>query len=105
MTAAARPRRHGASPIMRRLWFGLGCLLVLITPPVAVLPGPGGTMTFALGLGLMLKYSHWAKRRYVDFKRRWPKPGAWADWGLRRASARRRVARAKAAVADPDGRN
>ncbi len=84
---------------MRRFWFVLGCLLLVATPPIAVLPGPGGTVTFGLGLGLVLKYSPWAKRRYVAFKRRWPKPGAWADWGLRRASARRRLARGKSAIA------
>ena len=91
---AALPRRR--PPLVRRTLFCLGCLLVILTPPVALLPGPGGTMTFALGMGLILKYSRWAKRRYVRFKRQWPKSGAWADWGLRRASARRRVARNKA---------
>jgi hypothetical protein len=34
----------------------------------------------------------WAKRRYVDFKRKQPKIGRWTDWGLRRRSARRREA-------------
>lgn len=96
MTAAAITAPARGSPIKRRALFCLGCLLVILTPPVALLPGPGGTMTFALGMGLVLKYSRWAKRRYVIFKRRWPKSGAWADWGLRRASARRRVAREKA---------
>jgi hypothetical protein len=89
----ATPRQP--SRTARRLWFCTGCLLVIVTPPVALLPGPGGTMTFALGLGLMLKHSRWAKRRYVMFKRRWPKAAGWADWGLRRASARRRIARGK----------
>jgi hypothetical protein len=96
MPDAALPRRRHPSRAVRRLWFCLGCLLLIVTPPVALLPGPGGTVTFALGLGLMLKYSRWAKRRYVWFKRRWPKAVAWADWGLRRDSARRRVARNRA---------
>ncbi|WP_231639434.1 hypothetical protein [Sphingomonas profundi] len=102
MTAAALPPPTRAKPVMRRVWFCLGCLLVIVTPPVALLPGPGGTMTFALGFGLMLKNSRWAKRRYVLFKRRWPGTGAWVDWGLRRASARRRVARDRLAGAACD---
>ena len=55
-----------------------------------VIPGPGGVFRFAIGLALVLKTSMWAKRRYVHFKRWQPKAGRWADWGLRRRSARRR---------------
>ena len=51
---------------------------------------PGGIITFGAGLSLILKYTGWAKRLYVRFKRRHPKKGSWADWSLRRASARRR---------------
>jgi hypothetical protein len=58
--------------------------------PVGALPGPGGIFVFAAGLALVLKTSMWAKRRYVDFKRKQPKIGRWADWGLRRRSALRR---------------
>ena len=56
----------------------------------------------AAGLGLVLKYSGWAKRQYVRFKRRHPNKGRWADWGMRRPSARRREAiRREIDVADP----
>ncbi len=72
-----------------------GCLLLLITPLIGVLPGPGGVVSFALGLGLVLQTSAWARRQYVHFKRRSPKMGGWADWGLRRQSARRRTERSK----------
>ena len=41
---------------------------------------------------MVLKTSMWAKRRYVRFKRWQPKAGRWADWGLRRRSAKRREA-------------
>lgn len=82
--------------------FLLGCAMVLGAPAVGLLPGPGGIIVAGLGLGLALKNSAWAKRRYVAFKRRWPKHGAWTDWGMRRASARRRVAIAKARAADGD---
>ena len=37
----------------------------------------------------------WAKRHYVRFKRWQPKAGRWADWGLRRRSAKRREAMRK----------
>lgn len=74
----------------------LGCLLIAITPLVGPIPGPGGVIVFAAGLSLVLKYSGWAKRLYVRFKKKHPKKGAWADWGLRRASARRRQEIAKA---------
>lgn len=87
-------------PALRRIVFAIGCLLVLVTPAVAVLPGPGGIFTFAAGMGLVLRASPWAKRRYVGFKRRWPRQGAWCDWGLRRNSARRRASRARAAKSD-----
>ena len=63
--------------------------------PVGALPGPGGVFVFAVGLAMVLKTSMWAKRRYVRFKRSRPKAGSWADWALRRRSARRRLKREK----------
>lgn len=83
-------------PPVRMALVVLGCLLMLAAPIVGPIPGPGGIIVFAAGLSLVLKYSGWAKRLYVRFKRRHPKKGAWADWGLRRASARRRHEQAKA---------
>jgi hypothetical protein len=74
---------------------GLGVVLMLSAPLVAPLPGPAGTFFFAIGLGLVLQNSAWARRRYVHLKRRYPKPGHWADWGLRRPSYKRRLARKK----------
>src|SRR3546814_9179793 len=43
------------------------------------LPGPGGVIVFGAGLALALKFSEWAKRQYVLFKRRHPNKGRWAD--------------------------
>src|SRR4029079_12664021 len=77
-------------PLVRHLLVALGFLLVAITPLVGPIPGPGGIITFGAGLSLILKYTGWAKRLYVRFKRRHPKKGSWADLSLRRASARRR---------------
>jgi len=68
----------------------VGILLIIASPLAGVIPGPGGIFVFAAGLALVLRTSMWAKRRYVRFKRWQPKAGAWADWGLRRASHRRR---------------
>lgn len=82
--------------------FLLGSALVLSAPLVGLLPGPGGIIVFAAGLSLALKNSAWAKRRYVDLKKRWPKFGHWADWGLRRRSARRRKALAREQGTEPD---
>lgn len=81
------------SPPVRTGLFVLGCLMMATSPLVGIVPGPGGIIIFGFGLGLVLKYSDWAKRKYVAFKRRHPNKGAWADWGLRRRSAKRRLAR------------
>src|SRR5687768_15519181 len=72
--------------------FVVGVILMLLSPLAGVIPGPGGIFVFAIGLAMVLKTSMWAKRRYVDFKRKQPKIGRWADWGLRRESAKRREA-------------
>ncbi len=77
-----------------------GFVLIALAPLLGVLPGPGGVVVFAAGATLALRYSEWAKRRYVRFKRSHPKKGAWADWGLRRESAKRRELLRKAAAAD-----
>jgi ribonuclease P protein component len=83
-------------PAVRSALVVVGFILIGLTPVVGPIPGPGGVIVFAAGLSLVLRYSAWAKRFYVRFKRRHPKKGHWADWGLRRASARRRAAQLKA---------
>ena len=77
-------------PIVEILLFLLGVLLIILSPVAGVIPGPGGIFVFAAGLALVLKTSMWAKRNYVRFKRWKPQFGRWADWGLRRQSAKRR---------------
>ena len=91
MTFGDRWRVFERNPTVQTVLFVVGLLLMAIAPIIGALPGPGFIIVFPLGLGLALKYSAWAKRRYVHFKRRWPKHGAWADWGLRRQSAKRRL--------------
>lgn len=113
VTLAASPRSPHLIAIVRKLWryiethpaarttlFVLGLVIMAASPAVGVLPGPGGIIVFAAGLTLVLKYSGWAKRIYARFKRKNPKKGEWADWGLRRRSARRRLARRKATIAE-----
>ena len=75
---------------VRLTLFGLGVVLMIVSPIAGAIPGPGGIFVFAGGLALALRNSPWAKRRYVHFKRWQPRFGAWADWGLRRRSAKRR---------------
>jgi ribonuclease P protein component len=83
-------------PAVRSALVVVGFILIGLTPLVGPIPGPGGVVVFAAGLSLVLRYSAWAKRHYVRFKRKHPKKGDWADWGLRRASAKRRQEVAKA---------
>ncbi len=92
MSASPRWSRLRQNPAIRYALLGLGILFLLITPLLGPLPGPGGIFTFAIGLGLVLQNSVWARRRYVRFKRKQPRMGRWADKGLRRASAKRRDA-------------
>jgi hypothetical protein len=79
-------------PIVEWSIFAVGVILILLSPLAGVIPGPGGIFVFAIGLAMVLRTSMWAKRHYVKFKRWQPKAGRWADWGLRRRSARRREA-------------
>ena len=95
MSLLAILRRINANEVVRLAQLMLGALLIIAAPIVSPLPGPGGIIFFGLGLGLVLRNSAWAKRRYVAFKRKRPQMGSWADWGLRRKSAKRRDARAK----------
>ena len=81
------------APAWARPWLlALGILLLVLTPVVGILPGPGGVFLFAAGMALVLKTSIWARRAYVRAKRRWPRAGDWADWAMRRPSYLRRRA-------------
>ena len=84
------------NPLVEWSLFGLGVILLIVSPLVGAIPGPGGIVVAAIGLALILKTSMWAKRRYVHFKRWKPKAGRWTDWALRRPSHQRREAIRKA---------
>ena len=96
MSRRERWRKLLDNPIVEWSIFALGSILLLISPLVGAIPGPGGIFVAGLGLAMVLKTSAWAKRRYVWVKRWRPKAGRWMDWALRRPSAQRREAIRKA---------
>ena len=100
MGGMKRRRRRKPHPLLRQALFLTGVVLIIVSPLVGAIPGPGGVVVFAAGLALILKNSEWAKRQYVRFKRRHPNKGRWADWGMRRQSARRREAMSRGGTAD-----
>ena len=75
--------------VLRIVYLSLGWLLIVLTPIVGALPGPGGVFVFAGGAALLLKNSNWVKRAYVRYTRRYPSHGRLADRVLRRAPAPR----------------
>jgi hypothetical protein len=85
-------RRFIDHPVVEWALFALGVVLLVLSPLVGAIPGPGGVIVAGIGLALVLKTSMWAKRRYVKFKRWQPKAGRWTDWALQRGSAKRREA-------------
>ena len=85
-------RRFIDHPVVEWAIFAVGVILIILSPLAGAVPGPGGILVFALGFGMVLKTSMWAKRHYARFKRKQPKAGRWIDWGLRRQSAKRREA-------------
>jgi hypothetical protein len=95
-------RRFIDNPIVEWTIFGVGVLLLVISPLVGALPGPGGLIVAGIGLAMVLKTSMWARRRYVKFKRWQPKAGRWTDWALRRPSAKRREALRKSQEQQPE---
>lgn len=89
-------RKFLDNPVVEWTMFAIGVVLLVVSPLVGAIPGPGGIIIAGIGLALVLRTSMWAKRRYVKFKRWQPKAGRWTDWALRRRSARRREAVRKA---------
>ena len=96
MGAMAKPglyQRLRSNAQIRSALFALGVLLMIVAVLIGPLPGPGFLIVFPVGLMLALQNSIWAKRRYVRFKGRHPRYGAWTDRVMRRVSAARRRAR------------
>jgi len=97
--ATVRPLRS-RNPAVRTGLTLLGVLVIIVSPIIGAIPGPGGIFVFAAGLALVLQNSALAKRLFVRAKRRWPRIGEIADFGLRRASAQRRFERDRPIGAD-----
>lgn len=90
MSMISRWRKVERTSVARHILVGAGAMLCMLAVIVGPLPGPGFIPLFVAGLTLLLRYATWSKRMYVRAKRRWPRQGALADRGLRRASAKRR---------------
>ncbi len=86
----------------RLLMLALGPALIVLSPVVGVIPGPGGLLVLLAGVAITLQSSHVAKRVYVRAKRRWPSLGHWSDKGLRRQSHFRRLRRKRDAARPTD---
>lgn len=85
VTTPSSFQRIMRSEPMRRMQIGLGVVLLILGPLIGgPLPGPLGVIGFAVGLALVLRNSLRARRRYVIYKRRYPRIGYWFDVGLRR---------------------
>jgi hypothetical protein len=98
MTWRGRFQQLRQNPVIRMGALALGCVLMVLAPLVSPLPGPGGIVVFTIGLGLALRNSLWAKRRYVRFKRKRPKVGKTVDWWMRKRSRQRAKVRARKAA-------
>jgi hypothetical protein len=86
----------------RLLMLALGPALIVLSPIVGLIPGPGGLIVLLAGVAITLQSSQVAKRVYVRAKRRWPGLGHWSDKGLRRPSHFRRLRRKKEEPAGGD---
>ena len=71
---------------VRVVQLAAGLMLMAAGPVVGVIPAPLpiGLVLFGVGLALVLRNSLWARRRYVRWKRRFPRAARFTDFGLRR---------------------
>lgn len=69
---------------------GVGMVLMLVSPVLALIPSPFpfALLVAGVGLALVLRNSAWARRRYVRWHRRYPRAGRFADFGLQRRGHR-----------------
>jgi hypothetical protein len=88
--------------VKRLLMLALGPALIVLSPIVGLIPGPGGLLVLLAGVAITLQSSQVAKRVYVRAKRRWPGLGHWSDKGLRRPSHFRRLRRKREEPAGGD---
>jgi hypothetical protein len=89
----------------RLAMLALGPALIVLSPVVGLIPGPGGLLVLLAGVAITLQSSQVAKRVYVRAKRRWPGLGHWSDKGLRRPSHFRRLRRKREEAPSPGARD
>jgi hypothetical protein len=87
-----RPKQKKLSdtPAYRWSMVFLGWALIIAAPLISWLPGPGGIALFIIGLGVILKHSLWAKKRYARLSRQHPDYANWANWAMRRSKLAQR---------------
>jgi hypothetical protein len=85
----------------RRAGITIGLLLVAASPLVGLLPGPGGVVVLAVGLGMTLRNSRQARKLYVRFRQRWPRYGRMTERALQTAR-RKRLKRQLSEKNDPE---
>lgn len=79
---------RGRNPLVRMALLAGGMMLIIASPVVGAIPGPGGVLVFAAGIVLVLQNSRSARRHFAKAKRRWPRFGTLADKALRRRARR-----------------
>jgi hypothetical protein len=89
----------------RLAMLALGPALIVLSPVVGLIPGPGGLLVLLAGVAITLQSSPVAKRVYVRAKRRWPGLGHWSDKGLRRPSHFRRLRKKRGEAPSPGARD
>ncbi len=78
-------RKAGGKNQARRIGLlSLGWIMIIISPIVGAIPGPGFIILFPIGLALVVKNSILGKKLYVRFRNKFPQYNRWSDWALRR---------------------
>ena len=90
MVQHSKPGKSAQQRAVQLLMMLCGWALVISSPLVSWLPGPGGLLFFILGLGLILKNSHWARKQFARHSKKHPEYSLWVGWALRRKRFRKR---------------
>lgn len=81
----------------------LGMALLPVAAIIGLIsPAPIGIIVAGAGVALVLRNSHWARRRYLLYARHHPRVRRAVDLGLMRARQRRRRQKARAGAPVPN---
>lgn len=80
----------------------LGVIIMLISPLVGAIPGPGGVFVFALGLAMVLRSSRQSRKLHAKLRRKWPRYAHLTDLGLGRWKKHNARKAAKRATIEQD---